>query len=167
LILTLSISIISLIKDRTLIKNEYIIVTEEVKKTVKYDTIHIDRATTYNAVVSQCDGDPLSTADGTKIDLQKLKNQEVRYVALSRDLIWDEKRQKLFPQADDNWHGFFEFGDTITVYSAEHPNLNGEWIVHDCMNARYMNSMDFLFDPINNKPKLGIGTDIKLLLEHE
>jgi hypothetical protein len=31
------------------------------------------------------------------------------------------------------------------------------------MNKRYTNSIDFLIDPINNKPKLGVCEDVKIL----
>ncbi|WP_438964741.1 hypothetical protein, partial [Winogradskyella sp.] len=34
--------------------------------------IELDRATTYNAEINQCDSDPLTTADGSRIDLNKL-----------------------------------------------------------------------------------------------
>ena len=44
--------------------------------------------TTYNAVKSQCDDTPLITADGTKIDLKKLKSGKLKYAAVSRDLLW-------------------------------------------------------------------------------
>ena len=115
------------------------------------DTIHIIRATTYNPVSSQCDNDPLTTADGSKIDLISLQRQEIRWVALSRDLLC-------------RWGGPFNYGDTISVFSIENCQINGDWIVHDCMNARYDKSIDFLFDANNNYPKLGVGEDIKLII---
>lgn len=40
--------------------------------------------TTYNAVASQCDDSPLVTADGTKIDMKKLKKGTIKYCAVSR-----------------------------------------------------------------------------------
>ena len=43
--------------------------------------------TTYNAVASQCDNTPLITADGTKIDMKKLKKGKIKYCAVSRDLL--------------------------------------------------------------------------------
>ena len=87
-------------------------------------------ATYYNAVPGQCDSSPLITADNSHIDLVKLKKKELRWVALSRDLL---KR----------WGGPFDYGDTITI---EHKNkdLAGEWVVHDSMNARFTKRMDFL-----------------------
>jgi hypothetical protein len=109
--------------------------------------IRIDRASTYNAVVSQCDSDPLNTADMSRIDTVKLKLGEIRWCALSRDLL-------------SRWGGIIDYGDTITVKSIRKPQINGEWVVHDCMNARYKNSVDFLFDPSNNVPKLGVCMDL-------
>ena len=128
---------------------------------IVYDTlVNLERATTYNAEVSQCDSDPFGTADGSRINPTKLKNQEIRWVALSRDLIWDEYRQGLYKH---DFRGQFAFGDTIYLHSELKPQINGYWVVHDCMNKRYRNSIDFLFDSSNNKPKLGVGKDVQIL----
>jgi hypothetical protein len=113
---------------------------------VEPDTIHLERATTYQPSTSQCDSDPLTTADGSKIDPSNMK----RWVALSRDLL-------------ARWGGQFAYGDTITIYSESHPNLNGDWEVHDCMNARYKMSIDFLMATEDNVPKLGVGKDVKII----
>ncbi len=110
---------------------------------IKKDTIHLDRATTYQPTVAQCDSDPLTTADGSRINPDSLQ----RWVALSRDLL-------------TRWGGQFSFGDTITTYSKKHPQVNGDWVVHDCMNAKYKMSIDFL---ANFDQKLGIGTDVKII----
>ena len=122
--------------------------------------IQLDRATTYYCNVSQCDNDPFTTADGSVIDPIKLKNKEIRWCALSRDLIWDEYRQTIHKQG---FRGLFEFGDTIVVKSNSKPQINGKWVVHDTMNKRYTNSIDFLIHPDNNNPKLGVCEDVKIL----
>lgn len=109
--------------------------------------IRIDRASTYNAMVSQCDSDPFNTADMSRIDTVKLRDGKIRWCALSRDLL-------------TRWGGIVNYGDTISVKSIRKPQINGEWVVHDCMNARYSNSVDFLFDADNNLPKLGVCTDL-------
>lgn len=44
--------------------------------------------TTYNAVKSQCDETPDVTANGTKINYHKLKNGELKYCAISRNLLY-------------------------------------------------------------------------------
>jgi hypothetical protein len=93
----------------------------------------------------------------------KLKNRELRWCALSRDLIYDEYRQKLHNYDTTVFRGFFRFGDTIIVKSISSPQINGKWRLMDCMNARYKRSIDFLFDPANNVPKLGIPDDVKIL----
>jgi len=122
--------------------------------------IQLDRATTYYCNVSQCDNDPFTTADGSVIDPIKLKNKEIRWCALSRDLIWNEYRQKIHAEG---FRGLFEFGDTITVYSKTCPQINGKWTIHDTMNKRYTNSIDFLIHPDNNNPKLGVCPDVRII----
>lgn len=110
------------------------------------DTVHLERATTYQPTESQCDSNPLTTADGSKINPDYYQ----KWVALSRDLL-------------SRWGGQFNYGDTLEIYSASHPNLNGEWVVRDCMASRYKMSIDFLLEPEKNYPKLGVGTDVKIV----
>lgn len=110
------------------------------------DTIHLQRATTYQPTFAQCDSNPFGTADGSIINPDSLQ----RWIALSRDLI---KR----------WGGPFDYGDTIEFYSATKPHINGDWVLHDCMASKYKMSVDFLMSPENNYPKLGIGTDVKII----
>jgi hypothetical protein len=121
--------------------------------------IHLNRATTYFCKEQQCDNDPFTTADGSVIDVDKLKRNELRWCALSRDLIWDEYRQTIH---SEGFRGFYRFGDTITVYSKTNPQINGEWVVHDTMNKRYTIAIDFLVHPLNDKTKLGICEDVIL-----
>lgn len=123
------------------------------------DTMHLERATTYQPTMAQCDDNPLSTADGSVINPNKYQ----RWVALSRDLICDPDRRELFPEDTNHWRGQFHFGDTITTYSKSFPHLNGDWVVHDCMAPRYKMSIDFLLAPEDNVPKLGVGTDVKII----
>lgn len=113
----------------------------------KCQTFHIERATTYQATTAQCDSNPLTTADGSRINPDNYQ----RWVALSRDLL-------------SRWGGEFNYSDTIEVYSKEHPNLNEPWEVHDCMSEKYTMSIDFLLEPEKNYPKLGIGKDVKILI---
>jgi hypothetical protein len=110
------------------------------------DTIPLQRATTYWCNESECDSNPFSTADGSIIDPLNPK----RWVALSRDLL-------------HRWGGEFHYGDTIEIYSKEHPNLDGLWVVHDCMSSKYEMSIDFLLSPDQNVPKLGVGKDCKII----
>jgi hypothetical protein len=82
----------------------------------------------YNATVKQCDADPLTTASTSKINLKKLKKGQIRWVALSRDLL---KR----------WGGKIDYNDSIYIIGGE---KEGWWVVKDCMNKRYKNRVDFL-----------------------
>lgn len=77
--------------------------------------------TTYNAVASQCDNTPLITADGTKIDLKKLKSGQIKYCAVSRDLLGD-----------------IPFGSVI------HIEGHGYYEVRDTMNKRFNHYIDIL-----------------------
>lgn len=96
----------------------------------KYDTV---TATVYNAIESQCDESPLITADCSYIDKEKLNKGELKWVAISRDLF---KRYK--------------YGDTIIVICPSSPEIEGEWVIHDTMNKRAKNKIDFLMpDNIN------------------
>jgi hypothetical protein len=112
----------------------------------KVDTIHLARATTYQATIAQCDSSPFTTADGSHIDPDNYQ----RWVALSRDLL-------------TRWGGRFDYGDTLDIYSKDHPNINGLWVIHDCMAPSYKLSIDFLMEPEKNYPKLGVGTDVKII----
>lgn len=89
-------------------------------------------ATKYNPVKEQCDNDPLITADLSVIDLNKLNRHELRWVAVSRDML-----------------DYFNYGDTIHI-ECENENLNGQWVIHDTMNPRWNNRIDFLV-PFDDK----------------
>ena len=91
----------------------------------------LDVLTVYNPTVRQCDRTPLVTASNSKIDKVKLGNQELRWMALSRNLL---KR----------WNGKFHYGDTVMVNSGD-PTIDGFWIIKDTMNKRYKNYGDLLF----------------------
>lgn len=123
------------------------------------DMISLDRATTYQPTKEQCDDNPYKTADGSIINPDKYQ----KWVALSRDLICDPERRELFPNDSLHWRGDFHFGDTIEIYSEKNPNLNGPWVVHDVMSSKYKMSIDFLLAPEDNVPKLGVGTDVKIV----
>ena len=84
-------------------------------------------ATRYNPVVEQCDDNPLHTADNSEIDLKKLKQGKLKWIAVSRDLL--EK---------------YNYGDTVEVYSYDDPSINGIYIIHDTMHPRWTNRIDIL-----------------------
>lgn len=90
---------------------------------------HKVSATKYHPVKNQCSGNPLITADGSKINLSKLKAGKLRWIAVSRDLL-----------------RHYDYGDTVLVVS-ENKNISGKWIIHDTMNSRFRQKIDFLMHP--------------------
>lgn len=74
------------------------------------------------------------TASGDRIDNTRLKNYEIRWVALSPDLF----------------KSGFRMGDTILVESDNVPKLNGKWVVKDRMGSRTRMKIDFLLPKGDN-----------------
>lgn len=68
------------------------------------------------------------TASGERINNTKLKNYEIRWVALSHDMF----------------NKGFRMGDTIEVTCDRVPKLNGKWVVKDKMGKRLRMKIDFL-----------------------
>jgi hypothetical protein len=91
----------------------------------------LDALTVYNPTEKQCDRTPLVTACNSKIDKIKLGKQEIRWMALSRNLL---KR----------WNGKFHYGDTEMVNAGD-ASIDGFWIIKDTMHKRYKNYGDLLF----------------------
>lgn len=89
-------------------------------------------ATKYNAVEAQCDSDPLITADNSKINLKHLNKNNLRWVAVSRDML------KYYPYG------------TVILIECENNKLNGYWEVHDTMNKRFNKRIDFLVPEDDN-----------------
>ena len=83
-------------------------------------TTHVT-ITTYNAVRSQCDRSPLITADGTKIDHNKVRSGEQKIVAISRDLLYA-----------------IPLGSIIDIEGY------GRYEVRDTMNGRFNHRIDIL-----------------------
>lgn len=124
--------------DINLIESSQIDTEELIETEVNFTKIHRVLATKYNPVKSQCDNDPLITADNSKIDLNKLNSHKLRWIAVSRDLL-----------------EHYSYGDKVLIKSSN-TKLNGYWYVHDTMNKRFKNRIDFLV-PVNdhynfNKP---------------
>lgn len=114
-----------------------------------YETIyHKIVGTVYHPEKRQTDNTPFLTADNSVIDPSKIN--QLRWVALSRDLINHQGKYR-------QWYGKIAFGDTIYIESPKdtlglpiHPEVEGWWVVHDTMNKRYKNCIDFL------QPKNGL-----------
>lgn len=92
----------------------------------------LEALTVYNPSKAQCDKTPFVTASNSRINSEDLRNQNIRWMALSRDLL---KR----------WKGNFHYGDTVLVTSGD-PEIDGLWIIQDTMNKRYKKRGDLLFD---------------------
>ncbi len=126
------------------------------------DTIHIDRATRYNPTPEQCDASPFNTADGTYINPTALANKEIRWCALSWDLMDDAYRREVRNESWA-WRGDIKFGDTIEIRSESKPFINGRYVVHDVMNGRYRKSIDILTHQSNMYPRLGVCKDMIII----
>ncbi|WP_018478579.1 RlpA-like double-psi beta-barrel domain-containing protein [Pontibacter roseus] len=85
-------------------------------------------ATVYFPERSQTDSDPLTTADGSKINPRNPKKH--RWIALSRDML-------------SRWGGEIQYGDSIWVRGIS-DELDGMYIVRDTMNRRFRNRIDIL-----------------------
>lgn len=94
--------------------------------------------TYYNPVKAQCDGNPLRTADNSIINLKLLEQRKIKWVALSRNLL-------------NRWGGPFYYGDTIQI-ECKDSSYNGKWVIHDTMNARFTDHIDFLVSSKNSFP---------------
>lgn len=91
----------------------------------KEEKVYKITVTMYNAVTSQCDSDPFTTADGSKINPHKASEQKI--VALSRDLL---KR----------FGGDFDYGDLVEIKGTG--KKDGIYRVSDCMAKRIKNTVD-------------------------
>lgn len=109
------------IKETGLIDTEVEQPKEEIKGIVTHVTL-----TCYQPVKSQCDDSPLITADNSQIDLNKLKNGQLKWCAISRNLLY------LFPKNKPK-----------RVYIEGY----GIYEVRDKMNKRYNHRLDILIHP--------------------
>ena len=103
------------------------------KKRIKHDKnkiiTHVN-LTCYQPVRSQCNSDPLTTSDGSKINLKHLKHGAIKWCAISRDLLYLFRGKK----------------DKI-IYIEGY----GVYEVHDVMNSRYTHHIDILQHPSNSR----------------
>ena len=82
-----------------------------------------------NPVESQCNSQPLITADMSKISLSKLKRGKIRWIAVSRDL-----------------RKIYKYGDVVEIKAkdGDDNSINGLYEVHDTMNKRFTDRIDIL-----------------------
>lgn len=86
--------------------------------------------TCYQPVRNQCNEEPLVTADGSKINLNHLRNNKLRWCAISRDLLY------LFPKNRPRR----VFVEGYGIYQ-----------VRDVMNKRHHHRIDILIHPKDTK----------------
>ena len=98
--------------------------------------------TCYQHVASQCDSDPLTTSDGSKINLSHLKSNKIRWCAISQDLLY------LFPKGKKKLIWIEGYG----IYE-----------VRDVMNRNKHHHVDILQHPSNSTMILKKGVKIKIL----
>lgn len=110
---------------------------EKVLEENKYDVVITLRGTTYQPVASQCDSDPLITANMTKVDLKKLRNGTQKLCAFSYDI---KNKYKL------------KFGEKFDLYTNKGEYL-GRYTFCDHMNRRIKNTCDIMISP-DDKPTL-------------
>lgn len=99
--------------------------------------------TCYQPVKEQCNEDHLTTADGSKIDLEKLKKKEIKWCAISRDLFW------LFPKNKPKRVLIEGYG----IYE-----------VRDTMNSKWSHKIDLLIHP-EDKTRIKL-TNVKVIILH-
>lgn len=95
------------------------------KGTVTHCTV-----TVYHPVKEQTDDSPLVTYDGSRIDLRKLKRGELKWCAISRDLLW------MFPKGKPK---------RILIEGL------GIYEVRDTMNERFDHRVDILLHPTDKR----------------
>lgn len=115
----------------TVVSNEIKDESEKIKKIVTHVTL-----TCYQPVKEQCNSDFLHTADNSFIDLDKLEDGKIKWVAISQDLLW------LFPM-----------GSKVIISNEETGESYGTYLVKDKMNKRWNHRMDILIHP-NSKERI-------------
>jgi hypothetical protein len=106
----------------------------------------LETLTIYHPVEGQCDDSPLITASNARIDLDKLRQSEIRWMALSRNLL-------------KKWKGEFNYGDTVMLKSGD-PDIDGLWVINDNMNKRFKDRGDLLFH--QDARKIGLWKNVKI-----
>lgn len=114
---------------------------EEVSRTKTNVVTHVT-LTCYQPLLGQCDSDPLTTSDGSKINLNHLKRGKVKWCAVSRDLLY------LFPNGKPRMVRIEGYG----IYE-----------VKDITNKRYHHRLDILQHPSNSKLILKMGVRVEII----
>lgn len=113
---------------RTVQENDTLLILEE--EETNLGEVRWVTATYYNPVPEQCNSNPLITASGRKIDLEKLRKEEIKWIAVSRDLLKT-----------------YKYGDVVRITCEHDPSINGDYVIADTMNERFENMIDLLWHP--------------------
>ncbi|MCP2044775.1 hypothetical protein [Pontibacter sp. HSC-36F09] len=116
------------VKEQELISPRLIEKVQEYPDYPEYPETFTVTATVYYPEKGQTDGNPLITADGSRINPKNPKKH--RWIALSRDML-------------TRWGGDIHYGDTVWVRGVS-DELDGQYIVRDTMNRRFRNRIDIL-----------------------
>ena len=116
------------VNDETRIVQDTLLILEE--EETNLGEVRWVTATYYNPVPEQCNSNHLITASGRKIDLEKLRKEEIKWIAVSRDLLKT-----------------YKYGDVVRVTCEHDPSINGDYVVTDTMNERFKNKIDLLWHP--------------------
>lgn len=108
-------------------KPQVVVEEKNVYVEVESEVTYVVTATVYHAVEGQCDGSPLVTASGAKIDSTE-SAYDHRYIAVSRDLL-----------------DVFPYGTMVEVSGCG--ELDGVYTVADTLNKRYKGYIDILINP--------------------
>ena len=115
-------------RNKNTVKIKHVVVIRYITNEIECVTTHVT-LTCYQPLVSQCDNEPLITADGSKINLKKLKSGHIKWCAISKDLLYlfpKDKPRRIFIQG----YGIYE--------------------VKDVMNSRHKHKVDLLIHPKNS-----------------
>ena len=112
------------------LNQDTLLVTEE-----EIGEVRIVTATYYNPVKEQCDSNPLITASGKKINIELLESGELKWIAVSRDLL-----------------RIYKYGDIVRITCDHDPSINGDYEITDTMHERFENTIDLLW-PVGMKGK--------------
>lgn len=117
---------------------------KKVQEPAPLPEVYTVSATVYFPERGQTDADPLTTADGSKINPKNPGKH--RWIALSRDML-------------TRWGGDIQYGDSIWVRGIS-ANMDGMYIVRDTMNRRFRNRIDIL---VGRKDKiLGLWENVQI-----
>lgn len=120
-------------------EEEIIIEKEKIKEEIIKEIKEKEEAvviTKYRPLPEETDDTPLQTADLSEISMLKLYRGEIKWVAVSRDLL---KK--------------YGYGSKIKISTGD-PEIDGIYEVHDTMNKRWTSRIDILTHP---KHPLGKG----------